>query len=254
MKNIDRAWRFVGTSLLWFFFGLIGLVVGFLVLPAVRLFIKDPARRQRVARNVISRSFGMFTRGGCILGPFDIHISGKENFDPDRSQLILANHPTLIDVVILISVFPQVDCVIKEAVMKNPFMGSTVSAANYISNHEPSDLLESCVERLRTGVHLLLFPEGTRTERGQPPALKLGAAEVALRARCDILPVAIDCRPQFLTKADPWYWIPESRPVFRIKILPPVPVADLVAGELDDRHARYELNESLTALFEAEIS
>jgi len=84
--------------------------------------------------------------------------------------------------------------------------------------------------------------------------LKLGAAEVAIRARCDVLPVAISCQPQFLTKTDPWYWIPKTRPVFKIKILAPVPAADLVAGDLDNRHARYALNESLTALFEAEIS
>lgn len=254
MKYIDRGWRFIGTSLLWFFFGLVGLVVSFLVLPIVCVFVKNPARHRRLTRSIIGQSFGLFVRSGCLLGLFEVRISGREYYAPDRAQLILANHPTLIDVVILISVFPQVDCVIKEAVMRNLFMGATVTAANYISNREPTDLLGSCVERLRAGAHLLLFPEGTRTERGGPVALKPGAAEVALRARCDILPIAIVCRPPFLTKADPWYWIPETRPVFSIKMLPPIPVSDLTAGDLCGRDARHELNQSLTALFEAEIS
>ena len=254
MTYTDRGWRFMATALLWFFFGAIGIVVGFIFLPLVNFFIRDPQKRQATARSVIGRAFGTFVAGGKVLGAFEVNIDGLENYDPDHSQLILANHPTLIDVVILISLFPQVDCVVKEAVMRNPFMRGAVRPANYVSNREPGDLLDTCVNRLRGGSSLLLFPEGTRTVRGQAIQLKLGAAEIAVRARADILPVAIDCSPQFLTKEDPWYWIPASRPVFSIKVMSTVAAANLANASLDDRHARYALNESLAALFEAQIA
>jgi 1-acyl-sn-glycerol-3-phosphate acyltransferase len=254
MKYLDIAWRFVGTSLLWFFFGLIGLIISILVFPALYLLARDIDGRQVVARNLISGAFGAFMWGGCRMGVFSFRVTGMEHRDPQSGQLILANHPTLIDVVLLLSVLPQVDCVIKEAVIRNPFMRASVTTANYISNRDPGDLLPSCVERLRSGASLLLFPEGTRTTAGQPLSFKPGAAEVAIRARAEILPIIIDCTPKFLAKHEPWYSIPPSRPHFAVKILPAVPVEQFVPGSLDERHARYKLNEALVSLFEAELS
>jgi len=254
MKYLDLAWRFVGTSLLWFFFGLIGLIVSVFVFPLLYLLVRDADARQITARNLIAAAFGAFMWGGCRMGVFSFRVTGMEHRDPDGGQLILANHPTLIDVVLLLSVLPQVDCVIKEAVIRNPFMRASVTTANYISNFEPADLLASCVERLESGASLLLFPEGTRTSSGRPLEFKLGAAEVAIRAQAQILPVVVDCRPQFLAKHEPWYSIPRSRPHFAVTILPAISVSKLVPGGLDERHARYELNEALVSLFEAELA
>ena len=249
MRHLDRARRFIGTALLWFLFGLTGLFAGILVFPLLTLFVRDTKKRQFIARKIIGLFFGWFCSSGCAMGVFAIDIRGLEHYDENRSLLILANHPTLIDVVILISLFPQVDCVVKEAVVRNPFMRGLVGPANYISNCEPADLLESCVAHLRAGDSLLLFPEGTRTERGQPPALKLGAAEIAVRAQADVLPIVIDCRPQFLTKTDPWYWIPEKQPRFRIELLSPMAAEALISRQSDNQPDRYRLNESLSEIF-----
>ena len=254
MKYLDLAWRFVGTSLLWFFFGLIGLIVTVFVFPFLYLFVRNTDARQIAARNLISRAFAAFMWAGCQMRVFSVHVTGMENRNVASGQLILANHPTLIDVVLLLSLLPQVDCVIKEAVKRNPFMRTSVTTANYISNREPADLLASCVERLETGANLLLFPEGTRTTGGQPLNFKLGAAEVAIRARAKILPVVIDCTPQFLAKGEPWYSIPPSRPHFTVKVLPAIPVEQLVPGGIDARHARNTLNAALVSLFESELS
>jgi len=254
MKYMDLALRFVGTSLLWFSFGFVGLIISVLVFPLLYLFVRGPGARQIAARKIIAWGFGAFMWSGCRMGVFTVRVTGMEHRNPEGGQLILANHPTLIDVVLLLSILPQVDCVIKEAVIRNPFMRASVTTANYVSNREPEDLLSSGVERLETGASLLLFPEGTRTARGQPPQFKLGAAEVALRARAQILPVVIDCTPQFLAKGDPWYSIPPSRPHFAVKVLPAVAVEQLVPGGLDERHSRYELNAALQSLFESELS
>ena len=176
-----------------------------------------------------------------------------EHYEPLGNQLILANHPTLIDVVILISLFPQVDCVIKEAVTRNPAMRMLVGTANYISNREPADLLESCTSRLRSGAILLLFPEGTRTVPGSPLKFKPGAAEVALQARAKILPVVVDCQPQFLAKNEPWYYIPPRAPHFDIRVLKPIDPADLIPVCAEGRNARHALNGALQKRFSAEL-
>ena len=170
-----------------------------------------------------------------------------------RSQLIIANHPTLIDVVFLISIFPQADCVIKQAVTRNPFMRSTVSAANYISNSEPEDVLDSCVARLESGGSLLLFPEGTRSTSGHDLEFKLGAAAVAARACAEILPVVITCVPGFLSKQDPWYKVPRVRPHVTIRIMPATTAEELAPGEHDQRQWRRSLNDAILALITREL-
>ena len=254
MKYIEFAWRFVGTALLWFFFGLIGLILSIFVFPFLYLTNQEDTGRQHAARRLIAQAFSAFMWGGCRMGVFSVHVTGLEHKDPEGAQLILANHPTLIDVVLLLSLLPQVDCVIKEAVRRNVFMRSSVTTANYISNREPEWLLNSCVTRLESGSSLLLFPEGTRTTAGQGLHFKLGAAEVAIRAKARILPIVIDCTPRFLARGEPWYSIPLTRPHFAVRILPAVPVEQLIPSGLDKRGARTNLNEALVSLFELELS
>ena len=254
LDHLNRAYRFVGQSIFWIAFGLIGVVVGFLVLPLAKRLIRDPKSREITARNIIAACFRLFVWTACRLRLITCRVTGMEHYDPRGGQLILANHPTLIDVVVLISLFPQVDCVIKEAVTRNPTMRALVGMANYISNSELSDLLESCTERLQSGASLLLFPEGTRTVEGQPLRFKPGAAEVALRSGATILPVVIDCRPIFLAKHEPWYYIPPRAPHFEIRILPPMNPAGVVPSDVGGRNARHALNTALEELFLAELA
>lgn len=254
MTGPNTAWRFIGTTVLWFFFGAIGLLLSIFVFPLLYLLFRDPARRQVIARRIIAATFATFMSGGQRMGVFTYRVTGAQHLSSDGGQLILTNHPTLIDVVLLLSVLPQVDCVVKDAVIRNPFMRASVTTANYISNREPADLLNDCVERLQSGANLLLFPEGTRTRKDRPLQFKLGAAEVTIRADAGILPVVIDCRPTFLAKDDPWYRIPTTRPHFEVKFLPATTVSRLVPEALNKRQTRRKLNDALVSLFEAELS
>ena len=254
MKHLHYIYRFVGTALFWFFFGLIGLLIGFVVIPLLYLFVRRPGKRQVATRKLLSAAFSVFVWTACASRLISCKVAGMEHWDPDRSQLLLANHPTLIDVVILLSLFPQIDCVIKEAVTRNPVLRVPAASANYISNRAPDDLLESCVTRLRSGASLLLFPEGTRSVEGQPLKFKLGAAEIAIRARAQILPIVIDCRPQLLAKHVPWYKIPPSPPHFAITILPPVDASQYLSDQDGPRRARYTLNGALESMITSAMS
>lgn len=253
MKHLFFVYRFIGTSLFWFFFGVIGLLYGFLVLPLVYLLVRQGERRQVIARNMIRGAFVFFVWTARTARLITCDIRGMEHWDPNQSQLLLANHLTLIDVVILLSLFPQVDCVVKAAVTRNPVLRVSAGTANYISNQAPDELLDFCVDRLEAGSSLLLFPQGTRAIRGEPLRFKLGAAEIALRARATIIPIAIDCEPQVLAKNVPWYRIPPSQPQFRITLLPPVEVESLVPDGTDPRRARHELNAALESLIGTEL-
>ena len=253
MKHLFFVYRFIGTSLFWLFFGVIGLIYGFLVLPLVYVLVRREERRQVIARNMIRGAFVFFVWTARTTRLITCDVRGMEHWNPDESQLLLANHLTLIDVVILLSLFPQVDCVVKAAVTRNPVLRVSAGTANYISNRAPDELLDFCVDRLNAGSSLLLFPQGTRALRGEPLRFKLGAAEIALRARATIVPIAIDCEPQMLAKNVPWYRIPPSQPQFRITLLPPVEAESLVPENTDPRRARHALNEALESLIGAEL-
>lgn len=248
MKYLDYFWRLFGTAFSFAVFGIAGLVMGLVLFPFLFVFVRDDRARQRVARTLIGRAFASFIWMMNGLGVLSYRVVGAEHLRDGRNYLIVANHPTLIDVVFLVSMLPHVDCVIKEAVTRNPFMRSTVAAANYISNTAFEDLLVSCVERLKTGGSLLLFPEGTRSVPGQPIEFKPGAATVAVRSEAPVLPVAIECEPRFLTKEEPWYYVPSGRPHFVIRIMPAVTKEELIAGHHDERDARRVMNEALHRL------
>lgn len=250
----EYLWRLFGTALSFVVFGIGGLVYGLLIFPLIFVFIRDRESRRVTARNLIGKGFGVFLGLMKAVNVVDICVAGREHIDDQRRQLIIANHPTLIDVVILISLFPQANCVIKEAVTRNPFMRSTVRAADYISNSEPEELLESCVGYLGSGKSLLLFPEGTRTRHDEPLDFRPGAATVAARTKADILPVAIECEPLYLSKQLPWHYVPRDVPTFTIRILPPRGVSDLVPVEADERHYRHALNDALLDLIRGELA
>ena len=255
MNHLNHAWRLFATGLSFLVFGLGGLILGLFLFPLMFVLIRDTSARQTAARSLIGRAFSAFIWMMKTMGVLSYQIKGAEHANFSHNQLIIANHPTLIDVVFLVSLFPQTDCVIKESVTKNPFMRGTVAAANYISNNETRELLNSCINRLLSGKSLLLFPEGTRSRKGkQPLELKLGAAFVAVKSGAEILPIVIRCTPPTLAKHEPWYKIPPSKPFFSIQILAPTSVAKLVPGNHDPRQTKRALNNAFVKLFTQELS
>jgi len=251
---LGRAWRVLGTGFSFALFGVGGLVIGLVLIPLLSVFQSNATARQTSSRQFIGRGFAIFIRIMKALGVLDYEIQGKENMRGLRGTLIIANHPSLIDVVFLVAFFPQAECVVKQAVVRNIFMRHTVLAANYISNTDPHELLTVCIERLKAGANLVLFPEGTRTDPGQTLQFRSGAAAIAMRANADILPIVIRCVPPTLRKREPWYRVPPSRPVWKFEVLKAVPSSSWVSVTTDARQAARALNGALLSLYSDKLS
>ncbi|MFT3761474.1 MAG: lysophospholipid acyltransferase family protein [Pseudoxanthomonas sp.] len=214
-QRLDHAWRVVGTGLSFAAFGVGGLLLRVTVFPLLQLCVRDPLRRRRIARRWVQRSFAAHVELMRRLGVLTWEIHGRERLERD-GLLVLANHPTLIDVVFLVSLLPNADCVVKSAVARNPFMRGPVRACGYIANDDGVGLVEDCIAAVRAGGNLVIFPEGTRTVPGQPLRLQRGAANIAVRGGLDVTPVRISCTPPTLTKGEKWYRVPSRR--FHVKI------------------------------------
>lgn len=251
MRQLGCLWRLFTTALCFSIFGVGGLLISLIVSPLIFLLVRNSDKRQGATRQLVGHAFGTFIWVMKTLGVMSYRFSGLENIGDGKNRLIIANHPTLIDVIFLVSLFPMADCVVKHAVFKNPFMRGVVKPARYISGGSPGKMLDTCVRRLNSGSSLLLFPEGTRSVYGQPLQFKLGASSIATRSRVEILPIFIRCtQPKFLAKHQPWYKVPPSKPHFTIRFHHPISVDMLIPGDLSPHESTRALNKALISFFE----
>ncbi len=218
MKRVGRFRRSLIATLCFIAFGVGGTLMSALIMPLLMLLPGTQAECRRRARNVIGFCFRLLIRTLVASGCMCLKTQGLERLAQARGALVLANHPTYIDVVVLISLMPQANCVVKGALWRNPFYWGIVRAAGYINNASPEGIIEACAEALRQGETLLLFPEGTRTTPGQSLRFQRGAAHVALKAGAAVIPVLISCNPPTLTKSSPWWLAPERPFVFDVGV------------------------------------
>jgi 1-acyl-sn-glycerol-3-phosphate acyltransferase len=210
-------WRLVGTGLWFVVFGLVTFVLGFMVLPVIRLLTPERSRRQRRSRAVLGAGMRSFLYSVSGLRFIAFEFIGREKLGRP-GQLIVANHPTLIDVCFLLGFVPTAGCIVKAGHFRNLITRGAVKGAGYIPNAPTEDMIHAAETALRGGETLLMFPEGTRTVPGRPLAMQRGAANVALRAARVLTPVFISCVPPTLSKNLPWYRIPPSRPKWTLRV------------------------------------
>jgi 1-acyl-sn-glycerol-3-phosphate acyltransferase len=227
--QLNRAWRVFGTGLSFTVFGLACLLFGFTLFPLACLTTRDRATARRRAQWIVHRWFIFFADFMAVLGVIRYEIHGAEKLRrPGR--VIVANHPSLIDVVLLIAHIPEVDCIVKPQIFDNPFMRWPALWAGYIRHDTPEQLIADCVGALKQGHSLLIFPEGTRSVPGQPIHMTHGAARIALEANAEILPVAITCQPLMLNKGVPWYRVPDRAGQYRLEVGEAYPAAGFLAA------------------------
>ncbi|MFL9923332.1 lysophospholipid acyltransferase family protein [Herbaspirillum lusitanum] len=216
-QQLNRYWRIAATGLSFAAFGIGGLLLRLLVFPLLNLLVRDRRRRMLIARRIIRMAFRAFVELMRGLGVLRYEMTGLERLQR-KGLLILANHPTLIDTVLLMAFVDQADCIVKNALWRNPFTHGPVRAAGYISNAQGPELIDDCINSIRAGSNLIIFPEGTRTPADGNISFKRGAANVAVRGLCAITPAVISCHPATLSKGNKWWDVPATIPHFRVEI------------------------------------
>lgn len=210
-------WRLIATAASFVLFGLGGLCLRLLVFPLLAWLPGDAQAHRLRARRTVGRLFWFFIRFMARTGVLTYQIDGAEKIGRP-GQMIIANHPSLIDVVFLIGLVRDANCVVKQSLWENPFTRGPLRSTQYISNDGSMDMLDAASDALQDGQSLIVFPEGTRTRPGQPPAFHRGAAAIALRGAKILTPVTIKVSPTTLTKAEPWYRIPQRRVHFSFHV------------------------------------
>jgi len=207
-------------------YGLGSLLIGVVLFPPLALL-----RTRRAMRALVRGGWRLFVWGARVTGLFRVEVSAEDRarLAATRGTVVVANHLTLIDVVVLMSLLPDATAVAKAAARGNFFLSSIVRGV-FLVNDDPQRVLESAGELLAQGVDLVVFPQGTRVPAGAPsPALHRGAARVAFHAGVPILPVTIACDPPVLAKGQPWHDVAERTIVWTVRLREAIP-AGVPAG------------------------
>jgi 1-acyl-sn-glycerol-3-phosphate acyltransferase len=130
---------------------------------------------------------------------------------PDGAFMLVANHPSLIDVMAILATVPNVCVVVRRGLFDMPFLGPLLRRCGHITGPEvgtdegETPILDRIVERLESGLPVLIFPEGSRSPEWGLRRFKRGAVEAAVRAQVPILPVVVILDPSALRKDQPWH-------------------------------------------------
>jgi 1-acyl-sn-glycerol-3-phosphate acyltransferase len=155
-----------------------------------------------------------------------LSMSRRCNFDlteldvlRDDAPLIIApNHPSLLDAVMIISRLPNVACVMKAELMHNIFLGAGARLARYIPNEPIRQMVMEASEDFKTGSHLLLFPEGTRTVNPPINGLKGSIALIAMQAKVPVQTILIETDSPYLSKGWPLFRKPNMPVNYKIRL------------------------------------
>jgi 1-acyl-sn-glycerol-3-phosphate acyltransferase len=123
-------------------------------------------------------------------------VRGRSKLPWKGPAVIVANHASLVDILVLYGLYRPFKWVSKEEMFKVPFVGWNMSLNSYVKlkrgdRQSIRQMMERCLELLRQGSPVLIFPEGTRSETGKMLPFKDGAFRLAMEAGCPVIPVAI---------------------------------------------------------------
>jgi len=118
-----------------------------------------------------------------------------------HGRIVVMNHLSLLDVLVLLAYLPDSTCVAKAAAMRNPFLATAVRLVFLSNENDPVKTVRMASRLLAGGVNVIVFPEGTRTPKdSRSRKMHRGAARIALASGARILPMHLELDPPVFAK------------------------------------------------------
>lgn len=160
-----------------------------------------------------------------FMNPFwHFKIEGRELIDPDKTYVMVANHQSYFDILVLYGLFRFYKWVSRHEIFSIPFVGSNMYLNQYVkfvrgNMSSIKQMLKDCRAWLDRDVSVMMFPEGTRSETGQMGPFRDGAFRLAVDSGVPVVPIVIDGTFKVFPKRARIinFFVP-----IRIKVLPPV--------------------------------
>ena len=176
-----------------------------------------------------------------LMPVWKVHISGKEKGLKDQVCVIISNHQSILDILIINCLRYRFKWVSKIENTRVPILGWYLRMAGYITvdrgnDESKAEMLARSYQSLKKGVSLMIFPEGTRSLDGDPGFFKRGAFQLAIEAKVPILPVVIDGTGSILAKHS--FVFRNENKIF-LRVLDPVLPEDFGTENPDELSIRF---------------
>lgn len=254
-----------GSAFLAFF--VFGGILGRIALPLLRVLPGTPERKRARRERFLFRAYGVFAWYMRALRlvlytrpPLPEGLPG-----PGKAYVVIANHPSLVDVMILLATLPGLTSLAKASWYRSWLIRPLLHGAGHIpgpqvalaqggdgegdeaSEDGGSPVLGRMVEHLRAGHPLLIFPEGSRSHERSMRRFRRGAIEAAIRAGVPIVPAFISVMPPMLMKHQPWYEVPPRGGRYTVEFFP---IIETAGRDIDARALNRELRARYQQRFE----
>jgi 1-acyl-sn-glycerol-3-phosphate acyltransferase len=210
------AWLVLQLQLL--VLGLASLAWNGVALVLYPLLPRETGRR--IGRAIIAHGYRGYWRFTGMVGMLRLDAAALDALRDERGLVIVANHPSLLDAVMLVAQLPRAACIMKASLMRNPLFGPGARLARYIRNDSAYGMVQCAVKDLQEGGQLVLFPEGTRTTQAPVNPLHASFAIIAKRAQAPVQVVFIDTDTPFLGKGWPLLRLPALPMQFTVRLGP----------------------------------
>ncbi len=228
-KDDDRIVRVLSSIAIWAASAALTVILFFVELfLSIILFPLDKKRK------IIHAQCFWYANTLTALNPYwHFKISGLENIDRSKTYVVVANHQSLTDIIVLYKTRMQFKWVAKDSLFNVPFIGGCLWLSKHIklARGEFGSIKKVYREAsgwLRNDVSVLFFPEGTRSTTDKLNAFQNGAFKLAIREQKPILPISIRGTREVIPKGS---WIFSTNVVSRLTVLPPIDTAGFGAGD-----------------------
>jgi len=145
----------------------------------------------------------------------------------DGPCVIVSNHPGLFDVLFLIRDVPRMSVMVKQSLARKLPLGPVFRSAGYVLSPDfeqrgPFQCLDEAIEKIHMGYKFMIFPEATRSPKGDLGKFNAGPFMLARLSNVPLQPLFVRNDPPFLPKEDKWYFPPSRVSTLEIEFWEPI--------------------------------
>lgn len=250
--RVPRPLRVLSMASLFALFFVFSPLMALVLFPALRLTSRDRYRAR--CTYLLHRGMRFIAWTARALGIVGLDLPPMPaSVDPASPHILVSNHPTYIDMIVVLGTFEHLTCVTNGRWWKHWALGRLLRSTLYLPGPgsglpESEDMLESMVAHLRSGHPLLVFPEGQRSKPTGLRRFRRGAFEAAVRADVPIVPLFLRIDQPYLTKNVSIWRAPQRPPTYTFEWLDVVRPADF---DHDAKRIARHLEEAYKARFAA---
>lgn len=233
---LKYLWTVFINTLFWLFF-----VVSSLVLVAGAAVIRWVTEPFDPNRRILQQYSCLWASLYLWVNPYwSGRVKGRENYDRRKAYVIVSNHQSMADIIMVFRTFLHFKWVAKTSTFKIPMLGWNMRFNGYIpiergDAESREKCLAACRQWLKKGSSVFFFPEGTRSPDGTMKPFKIGAFRVAVESGADILPLVIKGSRYAIPKHSR---LLHGRSDMTIEILPSISVEGFDPNRVDEESKR----------------